>query len=419
MSQIFIPKGWKLKKLEEFCKINPPKSEIRDLEDETLVSFIPMRYVDDERGIIAQQDDKKLGEVRKGYTYFRNGDVIFAKITPCMENGKAAIGRELTNGIGFASTEFHVLRPNHEAIPEWIHYFVRNISFRNEAKTHFTGSAGQQRVPIDFLKSYEIPLPNIETQKKIIQKLDHILGQLEEKKKTILELQNKKIKNSKLLSNEFMSDLIAKLIPVGNYPRDWMPITLGSIFNPINQKWQPNSESKMVNYVALENIESNTGRLINFVQTDSQTIKSSKTIFKKNHVLYGKLRPYLNKVFLPDFDGMCSTDILVLEPNSNTVKEFLAYFLRSKHVLSLTSKLMYGTKMPRINTRDLSDIKLGLPSKNEQCRIVKNLQKSEDHINSIKQSIGLIVNIQTKIQTYLDHVQTSILNKAFSGKLVN
>ena len=140
MSQIFVPKGWKLKKLQEFCIINPPKSEIKDFGDETLVSFIPMKYVDDEKGIIAHRDDRKLGEVRQGYTYFRNGDVIFAKMTPCMENGKAAIGRELTNGVGLASTEFHVIRPNYEVIPEWIHFFVRNNSFRNEAKMHFTGS---------------------------------------------------------------------------------------------------------------------------------------------------------------------------------------------------------------------------------------------------------------------------------------
>ena len=104
----------------------------------------------------------------------------------------------------------------------------------------------------------------------------------------------------------------------------------------------------MVNYIALENIESNTGVLVRFTTTDSSKIKSSKTVFTNKMVLYGKLRPYLNKVLLPSFVGICSTDILPLAPKSNIDREFLAYFLRSWHVLSNVKKSMHGTKMPHI-----------------------------------------------------------------------
>ena len=100
-------------------------------------------------------------------------------------------------------------------------------------------------------------------------------------------------------------------------PKGWELVKLGDTFEESNQKWLPNSKSKIINYVGLENIESNTGALVKFIPVESSKIKSSKTIFTKKTVLYGKLRPYLNKVLLPTFDGICSTDILSLTPKSN------------------------------------------------------------------------------------------------------
>lgn len=164
-------KEWELRKISEVCDLNPPKSEIKDLSDELLVSFVPMKNVDDKEGIIKTLDEKPLGIIRKGYTYFKNNDVIFAKITPCMENGKIAIGSNLQNGIGFASTEFHVLRPRDEILSEFVHYFLRDKSFRMEAKANFTGSAGQQRVPKEFMENHLIPLPSIKIQRQIIQNI--------------------------------------------------------------------------------------------------------------------------------------------------------------------------------------------------------------------------------------------------------
>jgi restriction endonuclease S subunit len=119
-----------------------------------------------------------LGEVKKGYTYFRENDVIFAKITPCMENGKSALGFQLQNRIGFGSTEFHVLRARNFVLPKWIFYFVRRLKFRLQAAENMTGTAGQQRVPKSFLDSYPIQIPPIDKQRKIIAKLDDSRNQI-------------------------------------------------------------------------------------------------------------------------------------------------------------------------------------------------------------------------------------------------
>jgi type I restriction enzyme S subunit len=117
-------------------------------------------------------------EVMRGYTYFEEEDVLFAKITPSMENGKAAIARGLIDGLGFGSTEFHRLRPGDSIIPEWAYFFVRQSSFRREAATHFRGSVGQQRVPKEFLAQHLIPAPPRETQRRIVARIEGLFAEL-------------------------------------------------------------------------------------------------------------------------------------------------------------------------------------------------------------------------------------------------
>lgn len=159
-------KDWRISKLGEVCEINPRRPAMfRD--DFAMTTFVPMSAVDEVNGAIVSPEQKPYLDVKKGYTYFAENDVIFAKITPCMENGKQAIARDLFDGIGFGSTEFHVIRPNNQIIAEWIWYFVRQPSVRRAATNHFTGAVGQQRVPDNFLKSLEIPLPPLNEQMRI------------------------------------------------------------------------------------------------------------------------------------------------------------------------------------------------------------------------------------------------------------
>lgn len=162
--------------LSQACLINPKKSELRSPSKDLPVSFVPMAAVDEQFGCIVDTETRPFGEVEKGFSYFREGDVLLAKITPCMENGKAAIARGLVNGIGFGSTEFHVLRPREGILPEWVYYFVRSNSFRTEAAGRMTGSVGQQRVPISFLEEKTIPIPSIEEQRRTIALLQEVEG---------------------------------------------------------------------------------------------------------------------------------------------------------------------------------------------------------------------------------------------------
>ena len=131
------------------------------------MSFVPMTAIDERFGTITAYEDRRLGDVSKGFTAFEDGDVLFAKITPSMENGKVALARHLTNGIGRGSTEFYVLRPGGEVLGEYVYHLVRQPRFREKAKRHCTGTA-QQRVPKSFMEDVPIPLPPLDEQRRII-----------------------------------------------------------------------------------------------------------------------------------------------------------------------------------------------------------------------------------------------------------
>lgn len=131
-----------------------------------------MAAVDEVHGAIADRQVRKFGDVAKGFPIFADGDVLFAKITPCMENGKAAIASNLVNGIGAGSTEFYVLRPYENVLPEYVFHFVRRSAFRKVCKANFTGSAGQQRVPRSYLERVVLPLPPLDEQHRIVGLLD-------------------------------------------------------------------------------------------------------------------------------------------------------------------------------------------------------------------------------------------------------
>ena len=167
--------GWGLASLGDVCKVNPKKGQDQQPNHNIEVSFVPMSAVS-EQGTINTTTVKQYDEVKTGFTYFIENDVLFAKITPCMENGKGAVARNLHNGVGFGSTEFHVLRPiNGKTNADWIYALTIFHKFRLDASNHMSGSAGQRRVPASFLENYRVSVPPFELQEKFsdfIEKID-------------------------------------------------------------------------------------------------------------------------------------------------------------------------------------------------------------------------------------------------------
>lgn len=199
--------NWELTTLQQIADINP-KTELPKLLDDEVVSFLPMSCLQEESlNYIEQQ--ASFGKVKKGYTKFQNNDILFAKITPCMENGKGCIVTGLNHGIGFGSTEFHVLRCHKDTFPKFIYYFIIQRSFRAEAKNNMSGAVGQQRISADFLKLHPIYIPSLPEQKAIVAKIEKAFASADKAQTAIsAALQQAKQLKQSILKRAFEGKLV-------------------------------------------------------------------------------------------------------------------------------------------------------------------------------------------------------------------
>lgn len=176
-------------RLSSIAQINP-KTHYGNLGKNTVISFVPMECIDESIGEITEYKEKKIGET-KGFTRFQENDLLWAKITPCMHNGKSAVARNLKFGYGCGSTEFHIIRTNPKYVMiEYIHYLLHNRKILQTAQNYYGGSAGQQRVPSFFLESFNVPLLPLDDQKIVIQRIESarlFKKQKEEEAKALLE----------------------------------------------------------------------------------------------------------------------------------------------------------------------------------------------------------------------------------------
>ncbi len=178
----FVSEKYDTVRLNQIAFIDPPTS-FSKLKPEDEVSFVPMEAISDIDGEIIRHQTRKVSE-SKGYTRFREGDLIWAKITPCMQNGKSAIVYNTVNGYAYGSTEYYVIRPKvNNVLVEYIHILLRDKKILESAQNYFGGSAGQQRVSKEFLLDFEVPIPPLAVQKSIVDKI-FVAKTLKQRKET-------------------------------------------------------------------------------------------------------------------------------------------------------------------------------------------------------------------------------------------
>lgn len=182
---------WETVRLGDICELNPRKSEVKDFEGD--VSFVPMAVVSETDMYFSVQEQRPLKEVYTGYTYFRDDDVLLAKVTPCFENGKSGLAKNLENGIGFGSSEFFVLRANPEKVlPEYIYYIISSNRFITEGTPQMTGTGGLRRLTKDFVLNYPVSLPPLDEQRRIVSQTEEEIAIVEQNKR-LIEIFEKKI----------------------------------------------------------------------------------------------------------------------------------------------------------------------------------------------------------------------------------
>lgn len=197
--------------IADVVSINPGVDKSR-FQNDDLVPFVPMPAVEAGTGRIDVTEMRPFSRVKSGFTPFCSGDVLFAKITPCMENGKAAVVPQLEQQIGFGSTEFFVLRPAEGINPKYLYYFVSSSAFRHEAQHYMTGAVGQKRVPKRFMENEKIPLASTPRQNRIVEKIETLFTQLDKGEEALSAVQRQL---------QVYRQSVLKAAVTGELTRDW------------------------------------------------------------------------------------------------------------------------------------------------------------------------------------------------------
>ena len=232
-----LPEGWVIASLPEIAAINPATDRLTG-DDATPVNFVPMRAVEPEGGGLANPEVRPYGEVKKGYTSFLSGDVIMAKITPCMENGKTTAVPDLPGKLCFGSTEFHVIRAEDGVQPKWISNFLLQHEVRRVAQRQMTGGVGQMRVPASFLQCLHIPVAPIAEQQRISDALDELLSDLDAGVEALQRAQGKlALYRASVLKAAVQGDLTAEWRK--QHPNaEPAPVLLQRILVERRQRWE-------------------------------------------------------------------------------------------------------------------------------------------------------------------------------------
>ena len=192
-------------------------------------------------------------------------------------------------------------------------------------------------------------------------------------------------------------------------PQGWTWVTLGEVCEVVRSQVDPKlSPHDKLNYLSIENVESNSGELVKFKPTMGSEIKSTKIAFSTKDILYSKLRPNLNKVHLPRFDGVSATDLIPLRPLGGLPREYLAYYLRTRYVVEYSTQRMRGIQLPRIPVDDLLNLPVPLGPLNEQRRIVAVIDRSTKILRHARSALNQVPRI-------LGDFRQSVLAKAFRG----
>lgn len=446
--------GWGEKRLIELCEIRPNKKGAKEkLRDTDLVSFVGMKEIGELESSFKARENRELSKVYKGYTYFADGDVIVAKITPCFENGKMGIASNLTNGVGFGSSEFVPLRSKGEITPEFLFYFLLRDEFRESGARVMSGAVGHKRVPKDYLEELPIPLPPLEEQKRIVAILDKAFEGLDRARAhTEVNLQNAKELFAVILDEVVLGKLnrpigissnanvssverfLALKQEIGENKRFRNPrVTSQKKFPDLPQTWTWASPEQLSTFIVdclhttpkwtdsgqyclrtnnFKPFKLETSNL-RFVSNETYSTRIKRLEPQPGDVLYSREGGILGIACMHPrgLKACLGQRMMQFRLKSEYIlPEFFCGVLNSNLVLREVNNLVGGAAAPHLNIGDIRRFPIPLPPLSEQKIIIDRLQgllEKAEKLNSF---------YQTKLSD-LDDLRQSLLQKAFAGEL--
>ena len=405
-----LPAGWRWETLGRACVINPQRPRL-EVDPEYPTTFVPMAAVDGDTGGIVLPEVRPFERVRRGYTYFEEGDVLFAKITPCMENGKSAIARGLAGAFGFGSTEFHVLRPSNGVIAEWVWLFVRRDAFRAAARNAFRGAVGQQRVPQEFLEETLVPLPPVDEQRRIVAQVEALMERIQEGRR----LRQQAKDETERLWQSILADAFPK--PGADLPSGWRWVRLGEMFD-IQQGASMSPRRRAGQsprpFLRTKNILWGSIELSTVDEMDSSQEETEKLRLRPGDLLVceggdvGRCAVWEGALPLVLYQNHIHR---LRRTDAETDPHLVRYWMEAAYeVFGAYEGTESRTAIPNLSANRLKNFRFPLPPIIEQGRIVDRLHQAREHIDELKAA-------QEETEARLKTLEQSILDKAFRGEL--
>ncbi len=363
-------------KLKDICELNP---RTLGIEDDIEVSFVPMPSVSED-GKIDTSDIRLYVDVKKGYTTFKENDVLFAKITPCMENGKGAVACGLKNGYGCGSSEFHVLRAKEQVLPEWIYYLTSWGWFRKEAEKHMTGSAGQRRVPKQYLENYSINLPSLREQEQQVSVLSHL--------QTIIDYRKKQLQSFDELIKARFVEMFGD--PVIN-PYGLPMMALGELSELITKgaspSWQGFSytdDNSQTLFVTSENVREGYLDLSSpkYIE-DGFNEKQKRSMIHKGDFLINIVGASIGRAtqFNLDCKANMNQAAALVRVNDDRIRDkYLLIYLNSEKAQHMYNSMKSDTGRANLSLQDINDLSIMIPPVDKQIEyelFVEQVDKSK------------------------------------------
>lgn len=409
-----IPQDWKRYRIKDVSDLSPTYSDDKP-DSEELCTVIPMECVSN-KGEVDTFNLQQYQNVTSGLTLFEAGDVIFAKITPCMENGKGAYIASLPTRYAFGSTEFHVMRNCYKLHGKFLYYYTFNDSFRDYAAVNMTGAAGQKRVSTNFLKYTPIYLPKFSEQQTIADYLDNRCGKLD----AVIALKQQQIKTLDALRQSIIYHAVTKgLNPaallvdsgfewLGEIPAGWRVERIGDVSLKIGSGVTPKGGSTVyleegVPLLRSQNIHFSGLRIDDVVFISEETHQEMQgSQVQNNDVLLNITGASLGRCFY--FSDDCifkeanvNQHVCIIRPNHQILMKFLYFFLSSDTGQKQIFSSFRGASREGLNFKEIKTFKLGLPPVSEQQAIVAHLDHETARLNRLKDNLNQQINT---LQTY-------------------
>ncbi len=407
-----MKKGWTTKRIGEIAIIKPPKSEARErVAADALVSFLPMEDLGIAIKYPEPKQTKRLSDVVGSYTYFAEGDVLLAKITPCFENGKLGIAKGLKNGIGFGSSEFIVIRPDGSVSNEWLFHFLSREDFRNAGAQRMGGAVGQQRVPREYVEGYEIPVPPLAEQQRIVGVLDEAFAGLA----TAQAHAAQNLQNARALFESHLQSVFT------HRGKGWKPTTLGEEIDLLAgfafKSAQYTTKEKDIRLLRGDNIIPGSLRWDDVKRWPANDTKEYERYWlREGDVVLAMDRPWVKAgmkhamIASEDLPCLLVQRTARLRGGANLGNRFLKLLIGSSAFTSHILGVQTGIGVPHISGQQIKDFEFARPPIAEQQRIADNL-------DALAAETQRLTRLYEQKQAALAALKKSLLHQAFTGAL--